>query len=67
MYIVLIRDIIHPESQDCMYDYASIIPVAVITELHETLGIDETLGHFCMTIRAACAVQNRLLAELETP
>ena len=66
MYIVLIRDIIHPESQDSLYDFASIIPVKVLAELHDDLGLDETLGHVCMTIEAAHAIQNRILVELQT-
>jgi hypothetical protein len=66
MYIVLTRDIINPDSQDSLYDVASIIPVNVLTELHEDLGLDETLGHVCMNIKAAHTIQNRILAELQT-
>jgi hypothetical protein len=66
MYIVLTRDIIHPESQDSLYDFASIIPVNVLTELHEDLGLDESLGHVCITIESAHKIQNRILAELQT-
>jgi hypothetical protein len=66
MYIVLTRDIINPDSQDSLYDVASIIPVKVLAELHDDLGLDETLGHVCMTIEAAHTIQNRILAGLQT-
>jgi hypothetical protein len=67
MYIVLTRDIVHPESQDSLYDFATILPVEILTELHEGLGVDETLGHVCMSIESAHRIQNRILAELQTP
>jgi len=65
MYIVLTRDIIDPDTQDVMYDACSIIPVDVLVELHKILGLDETVGHLCMTIKAAYAVQQRMLATTE--
>ena len=66
MYIVLTRDIVHPESQDSLYDFATILPVEILAELHNDLGLDETLGHVCMNIEAAHKIQNRILAELQT-
>ena len=65
MYIVLTRDIIDPDTQDVMYDACSIIPVDVVAGLHETLGLDEVVGHLCMTIKVASAVQQRMLATAE--
>jgi hypothetical protein len=65
MFIVLTRDVFHPESQEYIYPYATILPISVLTELHKHLGMDEFLGHFCMTIDAAEKIRADLLAEFE--
>jgi hypothetical protein len=63
MYIVLTRDICHPESQEWLFFYGNIVPLDTLVEMHKHLGIDETLGHFCMSIEAARLVQASVLAE----
>ena len=65
MYIVLTRDIIDPNTHAAMYDACTIIPLVVLTELHEMYGLDEAVGHICMTIKAASAVQQKMLATID--
>ena len=67
MYIVLTRDICHPETQEYLFFYGDIVPLATLVELHKHLGIDETLGHFCMTEVAANRMRAELMAQFETP
>ena len=63
MYIVLTRDICHPESQEWLFFYGDIVPLDTLIEIHKHLGIDETLGHFCMSTEAAQRIRVNLLAE----
>jgi hypothetical protein len=64
MFIVLTRDVFHPESQEYLFSYGDILSLDTLTELHEELGIDETLGHFCMTEEAAKRMRSELVEKL---
>lgn len=66
MYIVLTRDIFHPETQEYLFPYGDIVPLDTLVELHKHLGIDETLGHFCITKTTAELIHARLMAQFET-
>jgi hypothetical protein len=63
MQLVLTRKVTHPCTYETLFDIGDILRPADIDALHKRLGIDEILGHICLTHDAAKHIQKQVLAE----